>query len=102
MSIVSLVAKRFLTGKKRNTFLSFIALVSLFGVCLGVAALTVVMGKMEGFENQLQSIITGSRSQIVVYSSRQAITNPEELEERIQQIAPDKIEAMSPYIFSEV
>jgi lipoprotein-releasing system permease protein len=102
MSIVSLVAKRFLTGKKRNTFLSFIALVSLFGVCLGVAALTVVMGVMEGFETQLQSIITGTHSHIVVYSSRQAIASPEELEERIQQIAPDQIEAMSPYIFSEV
>ncbi len=102
MSIVSIVSKRFLTGKKRNAFLSFIALVSLFGVSLGVAALTVVMGVMEGFESQLQSIITGTHSHIVLYSSRQIIAEPKELEERIRQIAGNEIAAISPYVFSEV
>lgn len=102
MSIVSLVARRFLTGKKSNGFLSFIALVSLFGVCLGVGALTVVMGVMEGFETQLRSIITGTHSHVVLYSSRQSIGDPEALEERIKATVPGRIEAISPYIFSEV
>jgi lipoprotein-releasing system permease protein len=102
MSIVSLVAKRFLTGRKRNAFLSFIALVSLFGVCLGVAALTVVMGVMEGFEGQLRSIITGTHSHVVLYSARQGIPDPAELEERVRAIAGRDIEAVSPYVFSEV
>ena len=102
MSIVSLVARRFLTGRRSNGFLSFIAFVSLFGVCLGVAALTVVMGVMEGFEGQLRSIITGTHSHIVLYSTRQAISDPADLKERIQRVAPDGIEAMSPYVFSEV
>ena len=84
-SIVNTVARRFLTGKKRNSFLSFIALVSLFGVCLGVAALTVVMGVMEGFESQLRSIITGTHSHIVLYSTRQMIPNQLEMEERVRQ-----------------
>jgi lipoprotein-releasing system permease protein len=102
MSIVSLVARRFITGKKRNAFLSFIALVSLFGVSLGVAALTIVMGVMEGFESQLQSIITGTHSHIVLYSQRQAINDPIELEERVRQISGNSVVAISPYIFSEV
>lgn len=102
MSIVSLVARRFLTGKKNNGFLSFIALVSLFGVCLGVGALTVVMGVMEGFETQLRSIITGTHSHVVLYSSRQSISDPEELIERLKAAVPGRIEAVSPYIFSEV
>jgi len=101
-SIVSTVARRFLTGRKRNAFLSFIALVSLFGVCLGVAALTVVMGVMEGFETQLRSIITGTHSHIVVYSSRQLIPNEIEMEDRLRRIGGNGIEALSPYIFSEV
>lgn len=102
MSFTSLVAKRFLTGRKKNGFLSFIALFSLFGVCLGVAALTVVMGVMEGFESQLRSIITGTHSHLVVYSQRNAISDPEELEERMRRIAGDQIEALSPYVFSQV
>lgn len=101
-SIVSTVARRFLTGKKRNAFLSFIALVSLFGVCLGVAALTVVMGVMEGFETQLRSIITGTHSHIVLYSAKQMIPNQVEMEDRLRAFAPEQIVALGPYVFSEV
>jgi lipoprotein-releasing system permease protein len=101
-SIVHTVARRFLTGKKRNAFLSFIALVSLFGVCLGVAALTVVMGVMEGFETQLQSIITGTHSHIVLYSARQMIPNEVEMDDRLRALGGGQIEALGPYIFSEV
>ncbi|MGE3260568.1 MAG: FtsX-like permease family protein [Bacteriovoracia bacterium] len=102
MSIVAVVARRFLTGKKRNTFLSFIASVSLFGVCLGVAALTVVMSVMEGFETQLQSIITDTQSHIVLFSSRQLITDQHDFEERVERIGGDQILATSPFLFSEV
>mgnify|MGYP003337544663 CR=1 FL=1 len=101
-NIVQTVARRFLTGKKRNAFLSFIALVSLFGVCLGVAALTVVMGVMEGFETQLRSIITGTHSHIVLYSSRQMIPNQVEMEDRLRSIGGSAIQALGPYVFSEV
>ena len=100
--IVSWLARRFLMGKKRNTFLSFISMVSLFGVCLGVAALTVVMSVMEGFESQLQSIATGSHSHITLLSSRQLILNRYDLEERVRKIGADRIEAVSPIVFSEV
>ena len=101
MAFVSILAKRFLTGKKRNTFISFISAVSLFGVCLGVAALAVVMSVMEGFESELQSVITGTHSHIVLYSSKQVIPNKYEMIERLQKAAPE-IEAISPYVFSEV
>lgn len=100
--ITNTVARRFLTGKKRNGFLSFIALVSLFGVCLGVAALTVVMGVMEGFETQLRSIITGTHSHIVLYSSKQMIPSQVEMEDRLRAIGGSQIAALGPYIFSEV
>lgn len=101
-SLVNTVARRFLTGRKHNAFLSFIALVSLFGVCVGVAALTVVMGVMEGFETQLRSIITGTHSHIVLYSARQMIPNQVGMEDRLRQLGGDQIEALGPYIFSEV
>ena len=100
-SIVGLLALRFLTGKKRNRFLSFISLVSLFGVALGVAALTVVMAVMEGFESELKSVITGTHSHVMIYSTRQTIPNRFEFVERVKKIAPE-IEAIAPYVFSEV
>jgi lipoprotein-releasing system permease protein len=102
MSFVSMIARRFLVGRKRNAFLSFIASVSLFGVCLGVAALTVVMGVMEGFESQIKSTVTGTHSHIVLYSSRQVIANQFEMFDRLRSAAGGDIAAISPYVFSEV
>lgn len=101
MKIVALLAKRFLTGKKRNHFLSLISGVSLFGVVVGVTALIVVMGVMEGFESTLRSVITGTHSHIVLYSRKLMITDVYDLSERVRRIAPN-IESMSPYLFSEV
>jgi lipoprotein-releasing system permease protein len=101
-SIVATISRRFLTGKKRNRFLSFIASVSLFGVCLGVAALTVVMSVMEGFETQLQGIITDTHSHVVLYSSRQMMNDRQELEERLKKVGGSDVVAMSPFVFSEV
>lgn len=99
--IVSLLAKRFLTGKKRNAFLSFISLISLFGVALGVAALVTVMGVMEGFESKLRSLITGAHSHVILYSTRQLIRDHEQLKARLEKEYPE-IVAISPYVFSEV
>lgn len=99
--IVALLARRFLTGKKHNRFLSFISAVSLFGVALGVAALVVVMSVMEGFESELKSVITGTHSHVVLYSSRQTIPNRFEMVERVKKLSPE-ITAISPYVFSEV
>ena len=101
MGFITTLATRFLTGRKRNTFLSFIAAVSLFGVALGVSALVVVMGVMEGFENELRSIITGTHSHIVLYSSS-VISNRAELQSRIENKFPEQISAISPFVFSEV
>jgi lipoprotein-releasing system permease protein len=102
MTIVQTVARRFLTGRKSNGFLSFIALVSLFGVCVGVAALTVVMGVMEGFETQLRSIITGTHSHIVLYSARQMIPSEVEMTDRLRAVGGDQIQALGPFVYSEV
>ncbi|MCO5141773.1 MAG: ABC transporter permease [Oligoflexia bacterium] len=102
MSIVPHLAKRFLLGKKKNNFLSFIALISLFGVGVGVAALTTVMGVMEGFESSLRQIITGAHSHIVLYSSKQLIRDENDLKERIETVAKGRVESISPYVFSEI
>lgn len=99
--IVSLLARRFLTGKKRNAFLSFISAISLFGVALGVAALVTVMAVMEGFEAKLRSLITGVNSHITLYSSQQVIRDHAQLAKRIERDFPE-ITASSPFILSEV
>jgi lipoprotein-releasing system permease protein len=102
MSVVGLVAGRFLRGREKSGFLSFISFVSLFGVCLGVGALTVVMGVMEGFETTIRSVVTGTHSHMLLFSGKQLITDPASLEERVRSIGGSEVEAVSPYVFSQV
>jgi len=48
------VGLRYLRARRRSQFVSFISLMSLFGVAIGVAALIVVLSVMNGFENELR------------------------------------------------
>ena len=49
------VGLRYLRTKRRTRFVSFITLISLLGIALGVAALIVILSVMNGFEGELRS-----------------------------------------------
>jgi len=48
------VGLRYLRAKRRTRFVSFITLISLIGISLGVAALIVILSIMNGFEGELR------------------------------------------------
>ncbi|HNP65156.1 MAG TPA: lipoprotein-releasing ABC transporter permease subunit [Woeseiaceae bacterium] len=49
------VGLRYLRAKRRTAFVSFITLISLLGIALGVAALIVILSVMNGFEGELRN-----------------------------------------------
>lgn len=49
------VGLRYLRAKRRTRFVSFITLISLMGIALGVAALIVILSVMNGFEGELRN-----------------------------------------------
>ena len=49
------IGLRYLRAKRRTRFVSFITLISLLGIALGVAALIVILSVMNGFEGELRS-----------------------------------------------
>ncbi|HVO88517.1 MAG TPA: lipoprotein-releasing ABC transporter permease subunit [Casimicrobiaceae bacterium] len=53
-------------GSGRNSFISFIALISMAGIALGVAALIVVLSVMNGFQQELRNRILSVASHIEV------------------------------------
>ena len=53
-------------GSGRNAFISFIALISMAGIALGVAALIVVLSVMNGFQEELRNRILSVASHIEV------------------------------------
>jgi len=52
-----LVGLRYTRAKRRNHFISFISLISMAGIALGVAALIVVLSVMNGFQQELRQRI---------------------------------------------
>tara|TARA_B110000196_G_scaffold67567_1_gene57290 strand:- start:1375 stop:2610 length:1236 start_codon:yes stop_codon:yes gene_type:complete len=62
---------RYLWSRKRNGFTSFVTLISLMGVTLGVAALIVILSVMNGFEFEL-------RERLLSMSAHGAISHNDE------------------------
>ncbi len=58
------VGLRYTRAKRRNHFISFISLVSMLGIALGIAALVTVMSVMNGFEREVRARILGVASHV--------------------------------------
>ncbi len=56
------VGSRYLRSSHRNRFISFISLISMLGLALGVAVLIVVLSVMNGFEHELRQRILSMTS----------------------------------------
>ena len=64
------IGLRYLRAKRRTGFVSFITLISLAGIALGVAALIVILSVMNGFEGEL-------RGRLLSMSAHGYVTGPE-------------------------
>ncbi|HEX4944690.1 MAG TPA: lipoprotein-releasing ABC transporter permease subunit [Usitatibacteraceae bacterium] len=84
------VGLRYTRAKRRNHFISFISLVSMLGIALGIAALITVMSVMNGFEREIRARILGVAAHLQVLAveggladwrkvAAQAKANPEVL-----------------------
>ena len=62
------IGLRYTRAKRRNHFISFISLISMLGIGLGVAALIVVLSVMNGFQKELRTRILGVASHIQISS----------------------------------
>jgi lipoprotein releasing system, transmembrane protein, LolC/E family len=67
------VALRYLLGRRKQAFISIISIISTVGVALGVAALIIVMGVINGFTTDLRDKIIGVNAHAMVLSSTNAI-----------------------------
>jgi len=79
------VGLRYLRAKRRTRFVSFITLISLLGIALGVAALIVILSVMNGFEGEL-------RSRLLSMSAHGFVTGPDGRTHDWRQLV-DEVEA---------
>lgn len=70
-----LVGLRYIKAKQRNSFVSFISLISIVGIALGVAALIVVLSVMNGFQREIRNKIIGVTSHMQISSASGAFSD---------------------------
>ncbi|MDK1683939.1 lipoprotein-releasing ABC transporter permease subunit [Acinetobacter terrestris] len=78
------IGLRYTRARRSNHFISFIALVSMIGLTLGVAVLITVLSVMNGFDRELKNRVLGMIPQATV-SSTQILTNWPELAKKVEQ-----------------
>jgi lipoprotein-releasing system permease protein len=99
--IIPILAKRFLLSKTTDGFLSFISLVSIFGVALGVMALTLVTSVINGFEGELSRVITGMNGDVLLYTRGELFQSPNQVISQIRDHLP-QVTAVSPSFVTEI
>jgi lipoprotein-releasing system permease protein len=92
------IGRRYLRSSG-NRFLSFISLMSMVGVAIGVAVLIVVLSVMNGFEAELRGRILSVTSHATVTAFGAGLEDWQSLRERA--LANPGVEAVAPYVEGE-
>jgi lipoprotein-releasing system permease protein len=86
-------------GVGRNSFISFISMVSMLGIALGVAALIVVLSVMNGFQSELRSRILGVASHIQISGAEGELADWREISQGAAR-HPDVV-ATAPFVSAQ-
>ena len=66
MTLEYFLAKRYLLGKKKESLMHFMSIMSIIGISIGVAALIIVLSVMSGFDEKIKEKIIGEDFHIFV------------------------------------
>lgn len=100
MSFESFVALRYLLARRGQAFISVISVISMLGVALGVAALIVVLGVMNGMSTDMRDKILGVNAHLVVASADSRI--PDYIALSQQAAGVEGVTGVTPFVYYEV
>ena len=95
-----LIAARYMRSRRRERFVSLIAIISLAGVMIGTFALTVVLSVMSGFQENLRNRLLSFNPHITVEHTGVSPASLTELRARIARLPG--VVGVAPFISSQV
>ena len=90
------IGLRYTRAKKRNHFVSFISLVSMVGIALGVAVLITVLSVMNGFDEQIKARFFAIAPHVTILSAQSVAKNWLSLDKVARQIPA--VVSTAPYV----
>lgn len=95
-----LIGRRYLRSGRGNRFISFISIISMVGVAIGVAVLIVVLSVMNGFEQELRGRILSLTAHATISAFGSGLDN---WLDTAKQVAQNKeVVDLAPYIEDQV
>src|SRR5215472_13811300 len=94
-----LIGTRYLRSTHRRGFVSFVALMSVCGLMLGVATLIVVLSVMNGFERELRTRILAVTSHATIAGFSGPLDNWRSLQQQV--LRQPGVQAAVPYVESQ-
>ncbi|MBL1261154.1 MAG: lipoprotein-releasing ABC transporter permease subunit [Thiotrichaceae bacterium] len=93
------IGLRYTRAKRRNHFISFISLISMLGIALGVTVLITVISVMNGFEKELRERILGVVSHATVQAVGKPLQEWQQVGDLVRQY--EGVTGIAPFIHAE-
>src|SRR5512147_2584998 len=101
MSFELFVARRYLTARRKQAFISVITLISVLGIAIGVAALVIAIALITGFQGDVQDKILGATSHVMVSDlGGRGLEGYAAMTDKIQALPG--VESASPVVYNTV
>lgn len=94
------IGLRYTRAKRRNSFISFISLVSMIGIALGVAVLITVLSVMNGFDREIRSRVFTMVPALTIGNVGGYVSDWQDLQQIVHE-SPEVV-ASAPFVTAEV
>jgi len=101
MSVTTFIARRYMQAGRNNRFFSWISLLTIAGVAIGVAAMIVVWSVINGFETELRRRFLEANAHIMAYRFPNGMNDPAEWTKDINRDFKGVVSGISPFIHFE-
>jgi len=95
MSISSFIAIRYLSSNRKNLFFSWISILSICGIAIGVATMIVVLSVIDGFQAELRNRFLNANAHVLAYRFPAGMKDPQSWADTIKRDFTTEIEAFS-------
>ncbi len=101
MNFSQFVALRYLKANRDNRFFSWIAILSILGIAISVAAMVVVLSVINGFKTELRDRFLHANAHILAYRHPAGMEAPERWEDTVYKDFGKDVTGISPFVHSE-
>lgn len=101
MSVAPLIARRYMISTGSSRYLSWMTVLSIVGISIGIAAMIVVLAVINGFETQLRDRFLAANAHVLAFQFPAGISDPGAWSNRIKRDFGSELSGVSPFVHSE-